>query len=254
MGEISDNIKAAPRARKVLNTAQHIAQRHNHAAITPEHILLALVEDDEGVVALALTQLGIDLGQLQEGIESTLLPLPKIEEPAESVGMTPRAKKVMAFAIHEAGALRQRGLGAEHLLLGIMREESGPSVAVLQGLGLTEEKVRAHLMALVALRGALPSEGGPKNNVVTCRLDDNVLDALDALVEAGIRSSRSDAVAWLLAAGINAHKELFDRVYTTVAEIRQLRSEAQSIARKVVETGRSGTAGGSGASGRTNER
>src|SRR5215469_9620183 len=107
MGEIADNLKAAPRARKVLSIAQRIAQQHKHDAITPEHILLALLEDDEGIVALMLSRLGIDLGQLQERIEATLLPLPVVEESVESIGMTPRAKKVMAFAIHEAGALRQ---------------------------------------------------------------------------------------------------------------------------------------------------
>jgi ATP-dependent Clp protease ATP-binding subunit ClpA len=243
MGEISDNLKTAPRARKVLNLAQQIVQQHRHAAITPEHILLALVEEEDGIAAQVLVQLGIDLEQLQARINMILDSMPVEKLPPEIVGMSPRAKKVMAIAIRTAGTLRQRGLGAEHLLLGIMYEESSPSAEILQNLGLTMEQVQTHLMAISALRGAIPSEGGPKNNVVTCRLDDSVLDALDALVEAGIRSSRSDAVAWLLSAGINAHKELFDRVYTTVAEIRQLRSEAQLIAREVVETGRSGASG-----------
>src|SRR6185437_15996444 len=79
---------------------------------------------------------------------------------------------------------------------------------------------------------AAPSPG-PKNNVVTCRLDDAAVDALDALVEAGIRSTRSDAAAWLISAGIEAHRELFDRVNATVSEIRKLRLEARDIARQM---------------------
>ena len=68
---------------------------------------------------------------------------------------------------------------------------------------------------------------------MTCRLDDAAVGALDALVEAGIRSTRSDAAAWLIGAGIEAHRELFDRVNTTVNEIRKLRLEAQDIARQM---------------------
>ena len=59
------------------------------------------------------------------------------------------------------------------------------------------------------------------------------MDALDALVEAGIRSTRSDAAAWLISAGIEAHRELFDRVNATVSEIRKLRLEARDIARQM---------------------
>ncbi len=60
--------------------------------------------------------------------------------------------------------------------------------------------------------------------------DDRDLGALDALVEAGIRSTRSDAAAWLIHAGIESHRELFDKVYATVEEIRELRRRAQTIA------------------------
>src|SRR5579884_1729013 len=208
MGDISDNLKTAPRARKVLNLAQQSAQQHRHAAITPEHILLALMEEEDGIAAQALAQLGVDLEQLRAQVEMMLASLPVEEAPSEIVGMTPRAKKVMAIAIRMAGALRQRGLGAEHLLLGILHEEGRPSAAeLLRDLGLTAEQVQEQIITLLP-PGTITGEGGPKNNVVTCRLDDTVLDALDALVEAGIRSSRSDAVAWLLAAGIKAHKEL----------------------------------------------
>src|SRR5205823_1025057 len=73
----------------------------------------------------------------------------------------------------------------------------------------------------------------PKANVITCRVDNRDLDAIDALVEAGIRSTRSDAASWLITAGIDAHRELFERVYATVAEIRNLRAEAQAIAQQL---------------------
>ena len=75
-----------------------------------------------------------------------------------------------------------------------------------------------------------PSASGPKSNVITCRLDDATLNALDILVEAGVRTTRSDAAAWLIGAGIEAHRPLIARVTTTVEEIRRLRDEARAIA------------------------
>ncbi|HAG99370.1 MAG TPA: hypothetical protein DCL75_11070, partial [Ktedonobacter sp.] len=68
-----------------------------------------------------------------------------------------------------------------------------------------------------------------KSNVVACRVDKRDLDAIDALIEAGIRSTRSDAAAWLIHAGIEAHKALFEKVYGTVAEIRRLRVGVQQL-------------------------
>lgn len=76
-----------------------------------------------------------------------------------------------------------------------------------------------------------------KNNVVTCRIGGADLDAIDALVEAGIRTTRSDAAAWLIHAGVNANKDLLEKVYGTVAEIRRLRVVAQNLAQQGLENG-----------------
>ena len=93
---------------------------------------------------------------------------------------------------------------------------------------LTIARTRRSVPATDRRRSEEPA--GPRGNVVTCRIDDRDLDALDALVEAGIKSTRSEAAAWLISAGIDAHQPLFDRVYATVAEIRRLRGEAKTIA------------------------
>ena len=68
-----------------------------------------------------------------------------------------------------------------------------------------------------------------------------LLDAVDALIEAGIRSTRSDAAAWLIHAGIEANRPLFEKVYGTVAEIRRLRVVAQSLAQEVAGSGEGST-------------
>ncbi len=55
------------------------------------------------------------------------------------------------------------------------------------------------------------------------------IGAVDALIEAVIRSTRSDAAAWLIHAGIEANRPLFEKVYGTVAEIHRLRMVAQTL-------------------------
>lgn len=78
--------------------------------------------------------------------------------------------------------------------------------------------------------------GGGRDNVVASRLDDADLAALDALVEAGVRSTRSDAAAWLIKAGLEVNKPLLDDVSGTVTEIRRLREEAVRKARRFAGT------------------
>ena len=137
------------------------------------------------------------------------------------------------MAVDEANRLHHSYIGTEHLLLGVLREGEGVGVGVLtRELGVQEAQVHDRIMQVLATGGGRRSEepAGPRGNVVTCRIDDRDLDALDALVEAGIKATRSEAAAWLISAGIDAHQPLFDRVYATVAEIRRLRGEAKAIA------------------------
>lgn len=75
----------------------------------------------------------------------------------------------------------------------------------------------------------------PKDTVVGCRVDAVELDAIDTLVEAGIRSTRSDAASWFIREGINAQQSLLHEVRTTVDEIRRLRAQAQAKAASPAE-------------------
>jgi hypothetical protein len=118
----------------------------------------------------------------------------------------------------------------------LLREGEGIAAGVLASLGVNLERARGAVIQALASHGAsveelpAPSASGPKSNVITCRLDDATLNALDILVEAGVRSTRSDAAAWLIGAGIEAHRPLIARVTATVEEIRRLRDEARAIA------------------------
>ncbi len=239
--------KFTERARKALHLAQEEAQRLRHNYIGTEHLLLGLVREREGVAGRVLAGLGVDLDQVRARVEHIIGRGDHVV--IGEVCMTPRAKKVIQLAVDEAVGMGHNYIGTEHMLLGLIREGEGIGASVLESFDLRLGQVRTAVVQ--ELEHLTPDEArareareqatratpfsGPKNNVITCRLDDRAVEALDALVEAGIRSTRSDAAAWLIAAGIEAHRPLFDRVEATIAEIRRLRSEAQQIAQQVTE-------------------
>lgn len=237
------------RARSVLRYAQQEAQRFNHTYIGTEHLLLGLLRATDGIAARALTNLHVELDAVRAAIEAIIGRGDRIV--LGDIGLTPRSKKSLELAIDEARRLNHRYVGTEHILLGLVREGDGIAAGVLKDFAVTPGKVRAEVARLTGSGAAGATADvtadvtvergsettGVRGNVVTCRLDDAALSALDALVEAGVRSTRSDAAAWLIAAGIETHRALFDRVNATVSEIRRLRMEARSLVEQVSAEG-----------------
>jgi ATP-dependent Clp protease ATP-binding subunit ClpA len=223
--------KFTERARKVLSYAQEEARRFNHQYIGTEHLLLGLLRDTDGLAAQVLDQLGVRVETVRTEVEGIIGRGDRIV--LGDVGLTPRAKKVLHLAVDEARRFNHHYIGTEHLLLGLLREGEGIAAGVLTRLDVTLERARAQVARSTA-EPLGPAPGGVKSNVVTCRLDDAAMDALDALVEAGVRSTRSDAAAWLIGAGIESHRALLERVNATVREIRRLRAAAQTLAEEVI--------------------
>ena len=220
------------RATTAMSLAQDEAKQLNHNYIGTEHILLGLLREGDGVAAEVLSSLGVELDWVREAVEHTI---GRGDKPVEGdTGLTPRAKKVIALAVDEARTLSHRYIGTEHLLLGLAREGEGIAAGVLETLGLDMARMRTEVLQALASGGRGSESGGAKGNVVTCRIDDRDVEAIDLLVEAGIRTTRSDAASWLIHAGIDTHQELFDKVRATVAEIRQLRGAAQAMAQQLV--------------------
>jgi ATP-dependent Clp protease ATP-binding subunit ClpA len=218
----------------VLVLAQEEAQRLNHNYIGTEHLLLGLVREGEGIAAKVLGNLGVELSKARSAVEFIIGRGDRMV--IGDISLTPRAKKVIELAVEDARRLRHNYVGTEHLLLGLIREGEGVAIGVLQSLGVLPEQLRTNLVATILAAGhAGPESGseasGPRDNVVSCRINDRDLEKIDMLIEAGIRSTRSDAASWLIHAGIAANRQLFERVQATVGEIRRLREEAQAMAR-----------------------
>ena len=229
--------KFTEKTRLVLDLAQEEAREMRHNYVGTEHLLLGLLREGESIAYNVLHGLGIELEAVHRAV--TFIVGPGKEAVIGEIGLTPRAVAATTLAFNEAGHLRQEKIAPEHLLLGLTREGEGIAVGLMRTFGTTLEKVRAQTFQAIALAsgGKAAEQPSLKSNVVTCRIDGRDLDAVDALIEAGIRSTRSDAVAWLIHAGIEANRPLFEKVYGTVAEIRRLRVVAQSLAQEVAGGG-----------------
>src|SRR5205809_6723724 len=92
------------RARKVMQLANQEAQRLNHEFSGTEHILLGLVKEGSGVAAKALENLDVDLRKIRLEVEKIVQNGPAAVT-TERLPQTPRAKKVIEYAIEEARQL-----------------------------------------------------------------------------------------------------------------------------------------------------
>jgi ATP-dependent Clp protease ATP-binding subunit ClpA len=217
------------RAKKVMALAQEEARRFNHNYIGTEHLLLGLVGEGQGIAGRVLRDLGVDLPRVREAVMFVVAhgegPVP--DDPA----LAPRAQRTIDLAVEEAEALSHRFVGTEHLLLALIRTDDpilqrAVSTGILQGLGVDPAQVRVRVMQ--ALMGATGT-ARTRDNVVTCRVDDRTLAALDAMVEVGVYTTRSEAAARLIVAGIEANQPLLEKVYAAAAQIRRVREDAQKL-------------------------
>ncbi len=146
------------RARKVMALANQEAQRFNHEYIGTEHILLGLVKEGSGVGANVLKNLDVDIKKLRLEVEKLVKSGPDMVSMGK-LPHTPRAKKVIEFAIEEARSLNHNYIGTEHLLLGLLRETEGVAAQVLMNLGLKLEDVRQEVLNLLGagVENSMPS-------------------------------------------------------------------------------------------------
>lgn len=137
------------RVRKVLQMAREEASRLHHEYVGTEHILLGLIREGEGVAAAVLTNLHIDLDDIQQKIEETVKKGKAPAPEGPDLPYTSRAKKVLELAMSEARELNHSYVGTEHLLLGLLREEKGIAAQVLADSGISLEQARAETLRLL---------------------------------------------------------------------------------------------------------
>lgn len=136
------------RVRRVLQLARKEAQKLQHDYLGTEHVLLGLISEGEGVAAMVLANLGLDLDTVREAVEEAVAH----GGGTITIGEIPfnqSAKRALNYAAEEASRLGHNYMGTEHLLLGLIREVKGTASKVLINLGLDLEMVRKETIRLL---------------------------------------------------------------------------------------------------------
>lgn len=141
------------RAKRTLALAQDEAVRFNHRYIGPEHVLLGLAREGEGVAARSLDALGATLSKLRVQVEASIGRGTTTAAPSE-ITLSDTTKAAFALAEEERVKLGHHEIATEHLLLGLVRE-GGAAMALLRSLGIDPERVRHQVIAGIGARGVV---------------------------------------------------------------------------------------------------
>jgi len=148
------------RAERVFMLAESITRNMGHKIIGTEHLLLALIEEGEGIAAKALRECGLD----PEKISSKITQLTGVHPPVSGdVSLSPRVKRVIQLATEEASRQGVNYVGTEHILLGLIVEGEGIAARVLADLKVKPEKIWEQVVALLggeAEGTPMPGSGG----------------------------------------------------------------------------------------------
>ncbi len=143
--------KMTLKVQEALQESQTLANKYGHQTIEVEHLLLALVRQQEGIVGAILRKLGADPGNVATTLEKSLGKLPRVEGAgAGQPYLGPRVNRVIDQAMTEAARLKDEYISAEHLLIAMAEEKTGEAARLLHGAGITRDSI---FKILVDIRG-----------------------------------------------------------------------------------------------------
>jgi ATP-dependent Clp protease ATP-binding subunit ClpB len=137
------------RSQEALTAAQQAAQQLQHATVEPEHLLLALLEQQDGLVPTLLRRMEVQPETMSARLRASLENRPKQIGGEPQIGAALRA--VLMSAFEEMNRLKDEYVSTEHLLLGIATQPHGEAATMLQQAGATADRIYS---TLEAVRGA----------------------------------------------------------------------------------------------------
>ena len=143
--------KLTIKAQEALQDAQSLAEKQEHQALEVEHLLLALIQQKDGITQSLLERVGADPLIIKNQLEEALLKLPKIYGSIGQIYISPRLKNVLDAAFLEAERLKDDFVSTEHILLAIAEEKGEAAARILAGAGVGRDSI---LKALLSLRGS----------------------------------------------------------------------------------------------------
>ena len=153
------------RVRKILHLARDEALRFKHGVIGTEHLLLAMIKEGEGVGAMVLINLGIELTELRKSIENSMSlgHGGKLDVPFSN-----DARVCLNYSMEEAKNFGHSYVGTEHLLLGIIRTEGSLGAQILESIGIDYGTIKNEIIQLLRPEGVVTSKtkGKPRGSAL----------------------------------------------------------------------------------------
>ena len=179
-----DMNRLTQKSQQALHDAQTKALRFGHTEVDGEHLLLALLEDPDGLVPRLLMQTGVDSDRLRADVEAELAKRPRVTGPGAAPGqvfLTQRLARLLETAAQEAERLKDEYVSVEHLVIAFLGEGTEtPAGRLLRSHGVDRD---GFLQALTAIRG---------NQRVTSAMPEVTYEALSKYGRDLVADARTD--------------------------------------------------------------
>jgi ATP-dependent Clp protease ATP-binding subunit ClpB len=138
------------KSQELIQNAQTTASNLNNQQIEPEHILLAMLQEKEGIARSIFRKLGVSPESVYREIAMVVDKLPKISGVSETY-ISPRTKKVLDSAFSEASKMKDQYVSIEHILLALCDEKEGGAFKIFKSYGISRDSI---LRVLMDIRGS----------------------------------------------------------------------------------------------------
>ncbi|WP_206810821.1 ATP-dependent chaperone ClpB [Paradesulfitobacterium ferrireducens] len=156
-----DTNRFTQKSQEAIINAQGLTERNGNSQVEPEHLLLALLEQGEGVVPQVLNKMNIPPGSLIQKVRQEIQRLPRISGSGVQLGISSRLRTVLVAAHDEMDTFGDEYVSTEHLLLALLEKAGGAAAQILKQAGITRERL---LQALREVRGTQRVTGqNPEN-------------------------------------------------------------------------------------------
>ncbi|KAF0247244.1 MAG: ATP-dependent Clp protease ATP-binding subunit ClpB, partial [bacterium] len=138
------------RAQEAINTASKLAERHQNQQIEPEHVLVCMLESNEGVIKPILEKIGLRPQMILSDLNEAIKKFPKVTSTTQERFFSSRLYSIFTVAQKEADKLQDAYISTEHILLALTEEKDGAAGRILRQQGVSGKEL---LKVLEQFRG-----------------------------------------------------------------------------------------------------
>ena len=138
---------------EAIQAAQQLAVEYQHNALEPEHLLLAIASQENGLIPQLLQKMSVDTGSFTAAVAEKLSALPRVSgsgRDPDKIYISQAADKVLSAAAREAKVMKDEFISVEHLMLGLLSETNSNTAALFRAFGITKD---SFLKVLSSVRG-----------------------------------------------------------------------------------------------------